>query len=219
MGNVDSSLASITGPAPSRRKGAEPTSARSWWRSRGRGHAHRHASSCSFESPGGRDQRKEGGACSLGVESCSQGAELYFNNLPWGSDDVFLDSGSCSAHFFAHTRVTSGDSLGFPSLPAGGAAGHVSCSSSGRTEDSGLGNSLILRAEVEAEPVEGAWPHLHPAHTSISSDGDAPCNSSSRKDFLKSRIRQLGDWTGSLSRKKRRVQVRWRHLLHTGGPD
>lgn len=29
-----------------------------------------------------------------------------------------------------------------------------------------------------------------------------------RKDFLKSRIRQLSDWTGSLSRKKRRIQVR-----------
>ncbi|XP_028460482.1 T-lymphoma invasion and metastasis-inducing protein 2 [Perca flavescens] len=28
----------------------------------------------------------------------------------------------------------------------------------------------------------------------------------SRKDFLKSRIRQLSDWTGSLSRKKRRIQ-------------
>lgn len=29
-----------------------------------------------------------------------------------------------------------------------------------------------------------------------------------RKDFLKSRIRRLSDWTGSLSRKKRRIQVR-----------
>ena len=30
----------------------------------------------------------------------------------------------------------------------------------------------------------------------------------SRKDSLKSRIRRLSDWTGSLSRKKRRLQVR-----------
>lgn len=37
-----------------------------------------------------------------------------------------------------------------------------------------------------------------------------PASGNSRKDSLKSRIRRLSDWTGSLSRKKRRIQVRWR---------
>ncbi|MEQ2283457.1 hypothetical protein AMECASPLE_011409 [Ameca splendens] len=36
--------------------------------------------------------------------------------------------------------------------------------------------------------------------------GSATFSGNNRKDFLKSRIRQLSDWTGSLSRKKRRIQ-------------
>lgn len=205
MGNGDSSFTPTAGSAPRRSRGAEPASARSWWRSRGRSHAHRrhHASSCGFESLGGRDHQEEGGACSQGVES-------YWCDSPWGGgDDVFLDTDDCSAHFSAHTSS---------SPPAGGVTGHASCSSSARTEDSGLGDSLILRVDG-VEPAEGAWSSLHPAHTPTTSGAgsSAPCGSG-RKDFLKSRIRQLGDWTGSLSRKKRRVQVRQRrHPVDTAG--
>lgn len=204
MGNGDSSFTPTAGTAPRRSRGAEPASARSWWRTKGRSHAHRHASSCAFESLRGRGHQEEGGACNQGVES-------YWCDSPWGAgDNVFLDTGSFSAHFSAaHTSS---------SPPADGAASHASCSSSARTEDSGLGDSLILRTEG-AEQLEGAWSSLHHAHTSTTSGGSssAPCGSG-RKDFLKIRIRQLGDWTGSLSRKKRRVQVRQRrHPVDTAG--
>lgn len=171
----------------------EPASARSWWRTRGQSHAHRrhHASSCGFETLGGLGHQEESRAC-------SQGAKSYWCELPWGgNDDVFLDMGGCSAHFSAHTSSSS--------LPAGDAAGHASCSSSARTEDSGLGDSLILQADA----AEGAWSRLHSVASTSSGGGSGvlPC-SSGRKDYLKRRIRQLGDWTGSLSRKKRRIQVR-----------
>lgn len=39
------------------------------------------------------------------------------------------------------------------------------------------------------------------------SEPGSSASSRNRKDFLKSRIRQLSDWTGSLSRKKRKIQV------------
>lgn len=197
MGNADSSFTPTTGSAARKIRGVEPASARSWWRTRGQSHARRrhHASSCGFESLGQLGHQEEGRAC-------SQGAKSYWCELPWGGDDdVFLDMGGCSAHFSSHASSSS-------SVPAGYAAGNASCSSSARTEDSGLGDSLILQAEG-AEASEGARSRLYSV-ASISSGGGSgvpPC-SSGRKDYLKKRIRQLGDWTGSLSRKKRRIQVR-----------
>lgn len=190
----------------------EPASARSWWRTRGQSHAHRrhHASSCGFESLGGLGHQEEGRAC-------SQGAKSYWCESPWGSDDdVFLDMGGCSAHFSAHASSSS--------LPAGDAAGHASCSSSARTEDSGLGDSLILQVEG-AEAAEGAWSRLHSVASTCSGGGGGggggvPPGGSDRKDYLKRRMRQLGDWTGSLSRKKRRIQVRQScHPVDMAGSD
>lgn len=198
MGNADSSFTPTSGSASRKNRVVEPASARGWWRTRGQNHAHRrhHASSCGFESLGGLGHQDEGRAC-------SKGAKSYWCELPLGGDDdVFLDMGQCSARFSAHTSASSS------SLPAGDAAGHASCSSSARTEDSGLGDSLILQAEG-AEAVEGTWSRLPSVASSGSGSGSGvPPFRSDRKDYLKRRIRQLGDWTGSLSRKKRRVQVR-----------
>lgn len=205
MGNTDSSFTPTTGSAPRRSRGVEPASARSWWRTRGQSHAHRRhpASSCGFESLKGLGQQDPGRAC-------SQGAKSYWCESPWGGgDDVFLDTGGCSAHFSAHASS---------SLPAGDATGHASCSSSARTEDSGLGESLISQAEG-AEAAEGAWSRLHSVASTSSGGGVPPCGSG-RKEYMKRRIRQLGDWTGSLSRKKRRIQVRqWCHPVGIAGSD
>ncbi|XP_068454792.1 rho guanine nucleotide exchange factor TIAM2-like [Clinocottus analis] len=126
------------------------------------------------------------------------------------------------------------------------AAGYNTCSS-GRTEDSGIGDSVILQAELRdcgpASPssssssLDGVChnaPHAGPLAPALlllddvireeeGSGGGAerryssvtlPCRrvepagaaGNDRKDFLKSRIRRLSDWTGSLSRKKRRIQ-------------
>lgn len=208
MGNADSSFTPTTGSAPRSSRGVEPASARCWWRTRGKSHAHHrhHASSCGFDSLGGLGHQSE-------ARACSQQAKSYWCELPWGGDDdVFLDMSGCSAHFSAHASSSS--------LPAGDATGHASCSSSARTEDSGLGDSLILQVEG-TEAVEGAWSRLHSVASTGSGGGSGvpPCGSG-RKDYLKKRIRQLGDWTGSLSRKKRRVQVRqWCHPVDKAGND
>ncbi|KAK2855830.1 hypothetical protein Q5P01_004565 [Channa striata] len=129
---------------------------------------------------------------------------------------------------------------------------------SGRTEDSGIGDSVILQPDLRdfalisssalsldnVYATHAALPSfptapdasLQPQRLAASSStllGDViqeeegsgvercyssltlPCRraesvsatlKNSRKDFLKSRIRRLSDWTGSLSRKKRRIQ-------------
>ncbi|XP_034555401.1 T-lymphoma invasion and metastasis-inducing protein 2 [Notolabrus celidotus] len=130
-------------------------------------------------------------------------------------------------------------------------AGYNTCSS-GRTEDSGIGDSLILQPDLQDFSVDDVYSShntlpafpitpdapLQQLRTASSSallddviqeeEGSGgggvekcyssltlPCRrseavgtsvTSGRKDFLKSRIRQLSDWTGSLSRKKRRMQ-------------
>lgn len=195
-------------------------------------------------------------------------------DLPWGTsgelaDNVFVNSSGCTAHFSARTEEAAapppGGYTGFfsaqvdvppgrnPGLlpPAESAAGYTSCSSS-RTEDSGIGDSVILPADTtdisQASPRHASPLHSRhnalPAFPAFSTSLDAapplhdviqeaqgtggegqlpyssqtlPCHrtnpasatsGSNRKDFLKSRIRRLSDWTGSLSRKKRRIQVR-----------
>lgn len=155
----------------------------------------------------------------------------------------------------------------FPAAETNGfssAAGYTTCSS-GRTEDSGIGDSVILQQNLRdfslvSSPAASldsvytshnalpAFPtapdcHLQQQQRSASSssallddviqeEGGAgggveqcyssltlpcrraeplssgPTGGNNRKDFLKSRIRRLSDWTGSLSRKKRRIQVR-----------
>nr|XP_019966432.1 PREDICTED: T-lymphoma invasion and metastasis-inducing protein 2-like [Paralichthys olivaceus] len=134
--------------------------------------------------------------------------------------------------------------------------GYNTCSS-GRTEDSGIGDSVILQPDLTdfslvSSPAASldsissshntlpAFPTApDPPRTASSStllddiiqeeDGagggveqrfssltlpcrraesisTAPATGNNRKDFLKSRIRRLSDWTGSLNRKKRRIQ-------------
>lgn len=80
-------------------------------------------------------------------------------------------------------------------------------------------------------------PHLNSTTKDVSQENQPftsltlPCRKSgggdvnSRKDSLKSRIRRISDWTGSLSRKKRRLQVRikdserlmWAKVKHSVG--
>ncbi|XP_041661241.1 T-lymphoma invasion and metastasis-inducing protein 2 isoform X2 [Cheilinus undulatus] len=124
-------------------------------------------------------------------------------------------------------------------------------SSSGRTEDSGIGDSVILQNDLTDFSVDDiysshntlpAFPTAPEQHRAASSSSSAllddviteeagpgggmekcyssltlPCRridpvstsvtpGNNRKDFLKSRIRRLSDWTGSLNRKKRRIQ-------------
>ncbi|KAM9339293.1 rho guanine nucleotide exchange factor TIAM2 [Symphorus nematophorus] len=150
----------------------------------------------------------------------------------------------------------------FPAAETNGftsAGGYNTCSS-GRTEDSGIGDSVILQPDlrdfslVSNTSLDNVYPThntlpafpttpealLQQQRTAVSSaallddviqeeEGSgggveqlyssltlpcrraAPVNTAAtsgnnRKDFLKSRIRQLSDWTGSLSRKKRRIQ-------------
>lgn len=45
------------------------------------------------------------------------------------------------------------------------------------------------------------------------SEQAGPDSTFQKKDSIKNRIRRLSDWTGSLSRKKRRCQVRWSGLI------
>ncbi|XP_021455830.2 T-lymphoma invasion and metastasis-inducing protein 2 [Oncorhynchus mykiss] len=142
--------------------------------------------------------------------------------------------------------------------------GYNTCSS-GRTEDSGIGDSMILHPEkspfslmsppvslsdlysnpsvaavfpaaqfqdvpqqrgsltslltldaVIQEESSGSYGQRYSSHSrtlpcrrvtaTVASEPSAIVVGNSRKDNLKSRIRRLGDWTGSLSRKKRRLQ-------------
>lgn len=190
---------------------------------------------------------------------------------PWGTgsefaDNVFINSSGSTAYFSARTEEAvappPGGYTGFfsaqvdvpPGLnpdflpPAESAAGYTSCFS-GWTEDSGIGDSVILPAETtdishasprHASPLHSRHNALPAFPTSLDavpplddviqeeqgtggagqllySSQTLPCrransasatSGSNRKDFLKSRIRRLSDWTGSLSRKKRRIQVR-----------
>ncbi|XP_027135207.1 T-lymphoma invasion and metastasis-inducing protein 2 [Larimichthys crocea] len=140
-------------------------------------------------------------------------------------------------------------------------AGYNTCSS-GRTEDSGIGDSVILPADLRdfslVSPSTTSLDNVYSSHNTLpafpttpdaslqqqraavssaallddviqeeeGSGGGVeqlyssltlPCRraepvnaaaatGNNRKDFLKSRIRRISDWTGSLSRKKRRIQ-------------
>ncbi|XP_034756024.1 T-lymphoma invasion and metastasis-inducing protein 2-like isoform X2 [Etheostoma cragini] len=140
------------------------------------------------------------------------------------------------------------ESSEFSAASIGGGAGYNTCSS-GRTEDSGIGDSVILPADLRdfsSTSLDSVYNNTQPAFPTapdatfccsaprlddivteeeVSARGGGveqryssltlPCRraecvsnaaGNSRKDFLKSRIRQLSDWTGSLSRKKRRLQ-------------
>ncbi|XP_010881030.2 T-lymphoma invasion and metastasis-inducing protein 2 [Esox lucius] len=77
---------------------------------------------------------------------------------------------------------------------------------------SSLASVLTLDAVIQEEgsgldDQRYPSPHSHTLPCRRAATGlGAPAVGNSRKDNLKSRIRRLGDWTGSLSRKKRRLQ-------------
>lgn len=188
---------------------------------------------------------------------------------PWGTDDVFVcgEGGANSSGYttYASNRTeetTPTTSRGYAAFfsarvdvspecnssllfPAAETATRYTTCSSGRTEDSGIGDSVILQPDLsdfslvsphsvysshnslpafpttldataplndviqEEEGSEGAVEHPYSSLTLPCRRPDVGCASANnRKDFLKSRIRRLSDWTGSLSRKKRRIQVR-----------
>lgn len=154
---------------------------------------------------------------------------------PWGTS-VFICGGSEADGGGAYNAVFSAPvdvSPGFNSGLLFPTAGYNTCSS-GRTEDSGIGDSVILQPDLvcSSHNTPPAFPTA-PDATALLGDGvpeeegpggaveqrysslTLPCrradpstSSASRKDFLKSRIQRLSDWTGSLSRKRRRLQVR-----------
>ncbi|XP_062266930.1 rho guanine nucleotide exchange factor TIAM2 [Platichthys flesus] len=154
-------------------------------------------------------------------------------------------TGVFNTFFSAQVEVVS---PGFHSTLLFPAAGY-NTGSSRRTEDSGIGDSVILQPELRdfslvsspAASLDSVYsshntlpafpPAPHPPRAASSSTllddvsqeeegfssltlpcrraesiSTAPAPANNRKDFLKSRIRQLSDWTGSLSRKKRRIQ-------------
>ncbi|XP_042339070.1 rho guanine nucleotide exchange factor TIAM2-like, partial [Plectropomus leopardus] len=200
---------------------------------------------------------------------------------PWGTggelmDNVFVcgqsvaNSSGYTTYSSTRTKETAASSSGYHTVFSAKmdispgftssflfptAAGYNTCSS-GRTEDSGIGDSVILQADLRdfspASPssasLDSVYHNTLPAfpatpdaalqeRSAISSSAllledviqeeegsgrgveqhysslTLPCRraepaaaGNSRKDFLKSRIRRLSDWTGSLSRKKRRIQ-------------
>nr|XP_046229514.1 rho guanine nucleotide exchange factor TIAM2-like [Scatophagus argus] len=167
--------------------------------------------------------------------------------------------------FSAQVDISPGfnSSLLFPAAETSeftSAAGYNTCSS-GRTDDSGIGGSMILQPDLRdfssASPSTISLDNVCSRHNALpafpvtpdaslqqqgatlssaallddviheeeASGGGVeqlyssftlPCrriepvnsntSTNNRKDFLKSRIRRLSDWTGSLSRKKRRIQ-------------
>uniref|UniRef100_A0A8K9WXH4 TIAM Rac1 associated GEF 2 n=1 Tax=Oncorhynchus mykiss TaxID=8022 RepID=A0A8K9WXH4_ONCMY len=76
--------------------------------------------------------------------------------------------------------------------------------------------SLLTLDAVIQEESSGSYGQRYSSHSrtlpcrrvtaTVASEPSAIVVGNSRKDNLKSRIRRLGDWTGSLSRKKRRLQ-------------
>lgn len=212
---------------------------------------------------------------------------------PWGTggelaDNVFVSGGyttysstrteetattssGYNTFFSAQVDISPGfnSSLLFPAAETNeftSTTGYNTCSS-GRTEDSGIGDSVILQPDLIdfslVSPSSASLDNVYSSHNTLPAFPTAPdaslqqatafscaallddviqeeegsgggveqlyssltlpcrraelANTSStststtgnnRKDFLKSRIRRLSDWTGSLSRKKRRIQVR-----------
>ncbi len=190
-------------------------------------------------------------------EANSSGYTTYSSTR---TEETNTTSSGYNAFFSAQADMSPGFNprLVFPATETSefsSAAGYNTCSS-GRTEDSGIGDSVILQPDLRDFSLDNV-DHRHnmlPAfpttpdsclqqqqrntfssaallddviHEEESGGGmeqlysslTLPCRraepvnanatlGNNRKDFLKSRIRRLSDWTGSLSRKKRRIQVR-----------
>ncbi|XP_028252589.1 T-lymphoma invasion and metastasis-inducing protein 2 [Parambassis ranga] len=238
---LSTTTSGTAGPEPSLRtsKGSSLSSDGSW-----------------YDSPWGN-----GGELTDSVFMCSQNVDSSSGYTTYSStrtEETATSSSGYNTFFSTHDGSPAfASGLLFPTAETGvftSATGYNTCSS-GRTEDSGIGDSVILQSDLPdfslvspssvysshstlaAFPTE---PHtcLLPRSASSSSsspqvddviqeetglDGGMeqryssytlPCrkaeaanaSSNNRKDFLKSRIQRLSDWTGSLSRKKRRIQ-------------
>ncbi|XP_049913377.1 rho guanine nucleotide exchange factor TIAM2 [Epinephelus moara] len=218
-----------------------------------------------YDSPWGT-----GGELADSVFVCGQSVANSSGYTTYSStrtEETATSSSGYNTVFSAQVDISPGftSALLFPAAETNeftSAAGYNTCSS-GRTEDSGIGDSVILQADLRdfspASPscisldsvYHNTLPAFPPApdgalqqRTAISSSAlllddviqeeegsgggveqrysshTLPCRridpvstataatapGNSRKDFLKSRIRRLSDWTGSLSRKKRRIQ-------------
>ncbi|XP_023266851.1 T-lymphoma invasion and metastasis-inducing protein 2-like [Seriola lalandi dorsalis] len=74
------------------------------------------------------------------------------------------------------------------------------------SSSSALLDDVIQEEDIAGGGVEQRFSSLTLPCRRAELVSNAPAAGSNRKDFLKSRIRRLSDWTGSLSRKKRRIQ-------------
>lgn len=219
-----------------------------------------------YDSPWGT-----GGELADNVFVCGQSVANSSGYTTYSStrtEETATTSSGYNTFFSAQVDISPGfnSSLLFPAAETNeftSAAGYNTCSS-GRTEDSGIGDSLILHPDLRdfslvspsTTSLDNIYHNTLPAfpttpdaslqqqpRTAFSSaallddviqeeEGSGagteqryssmtlPCrraepvsttsstSGNNRKDFLKSRIRRLSDWTGSLSRKKRRIQVR-----------
>uniref|UniRef100_UPI0037E8A73A rho guanine nucleotide exchange factor TIAM2 n=1 Tax=Semicossyphus pulcher TaxID=241346 RepID=UPI0037E8A73A len=214
-----------------------------------------------YDSPWGSGG---GGELNDNVFVCGQSVANSSGYTTYSStrtEEIATSSNSYSTFFSAQVDISPGftSSLLFPTAETSeftsSSAGYNSCSS-GRTEDSGIGDSVILQPDLPDFSLD----HVYSSHSTlpafptapdasllqqrtassssalfddvIQEEGSGggmeqiyssltlPCrrvepvstsaasvtSGNSRKDFLKNRIRRLSDWTGSLSRKKRRIQ-------------
>ncbi|XP_008289536.1 T-lymphoma invasion and metastasis-inducing protein 2 [Stegastes partitus] len=249
---ITSTTSAAAGPEPSLRtsKGSSLSSDGSW-----------------YDSPWGN-----GGELTDNVFVCTQSVDNSSGYTTYSSTRTEETATSSSGYNTFFSAPVDDMSPGFTStllFPAtetsefASATGYNTCSS-GRTEDSGIGDSVILQPDLRdfsllspssiysSHNTLAAFPtgpdtsqeqqqQQQPRTTSSSSvssgllddvtqeeeEGSVrgvgshyssctlPCRKAesvsaaggnNRKDFLKSRIRRLSDWTGSLSRKKRRIQ-------------
>lgn len=219
-----------------------------------------------YDSPWGA-----GGELADNVFVCGQSVANSSGYATYSStrtEETATTSSGYNTFFSAQVDISPGftSSLLFPPAETSeftSATGYNTCSS-GRTEDSGIGDSVILQPDLSdfslVSPSSASLDNVYSSHNTLpafptapdasllqqraaisssallddviqeeeGSGGGAeqrytsltlpcrrvePANATStsgnnRKDFLKSRIRRLSDWTGSLSRKKRRIQVR-----------
>ncbi|XP_040925525.1 rho guanine nucleotide exchange factor TIAM2 isoform X2 [Betta splendens] len=158
---------------------------------------------------------------------------------PWGPDPAAGAPGSPPGE-----SISPGFSSNLLLPPA--EANEFTSTSSGRTDDSGIGDSVVLQPDLsdfglfsscaasldsvcsthsalpgfptppdaasalldDVIQEEAAGPEQSYSSLTLPSrrPESGPAGGIGRKDFLKNRIRRLSDWTGSLSRKKRRIQ-------------
>lgn len=143
-------------------------------------------------------------------------SEESWYDSPWGAGSDLCDS------VFSAGRP-SDDSSGYTTLSSCPPA-PAQCRAPDRRcleDDSGVGDLFHIQDSESScfhnstgpfPPVrDGDATGLHGGRREMQQGSDGPRLASgtcSRKDSLKSRIGRLSDWTGSLSRKKRRLQVR-----------